>query len=72
VPVTKWSALDESGEGPGALFLFPQEFGVATGDHTPGKILLLRDPAALRQGSAIVLVLKNAKQHSAQVALSLR
>jgi len=54
----------------GLVLLF-QEFDVPRGNHIPGKIALLGDPASLRQPSAVVFVLEDVKQHRAQIALFL-
>ena len=70
VPLIHYGS-QSSGRRGVSLFLFPHEFRVARGDRAPREILLLRQPASLRQRGTVVLVLQNADQHVPQVALSL-
>ncbi len=56
-----WPLRYTSFRGRAAWRLLPlfQEFRVAGRNHRPGKIALLRHPASLRQGSAVVLILEH-------------
>src|ERR1700746_3092257 len=49
-----------------------QELRITGGDRSPGKIALLRDPAALRKSSAVVFVLEDVKQNCAEIVFFLR
>ncbi len=46
-----------------SLRLSVNEFNVTSGNSTPREILCVRQPASLRQGSAMVLFFQNTDQH---------